>query len=65
MEKSKTNTQRCKGCYYCVKACPKNAISISNNVNSKGYVVIKVDEEKCIGCGVCYTVCPDYVFEIV
>ena len=65
MEKAKANTQRCKGCYYCVKACPKEAISISSNVNSKGYAVIQVDEEKCVGCGMCYTVCPDYVFELV
>ncbi|AWI04391.1 4Fe-4S binding protein [Clostridium drakei] len=65
MEKAKANTKRCKGCYYCVKACPKEAITVSDEVNLKGYAVIKVDEEKCIACGMCYTVCPDYVFELV
>lgn len=64
-EKAKTNPDRCKGCYYCIRACPKGAISIMNIVNKKGYEPVQVDEEKCIGCGMCYTVCPDYVFEIV
>ncbi|QRN86390.1 4Fe-4S binding protein [Clostridia bacterium] len=64
MEKAKPNTDRCKGCYYCVEACPKKAISVSDHVNSKGYEVIQVNEEICIGCGICYQVCPDYVFEI-
>lgn len=64
MEKAIPKTDRCKGCYYCVGACPKEAISVSEHVNAKGYAVIQVDEENCIGCGICYQVCPDYVFEI-
>ncbi|SHD77670.1 4Fe-4S binding protein [Schnuerera ultunensis] len=65
MSKAKTNSNRCKGCYYCIKACPKDAISIMAITNKKGYQPIHVNEEKCIGCGICYQVCPDYVFEIV
>lgn len=64
MEKVYTNTVRCKGCVYCINACPKDAISVSEHVNEKGYNTIEVDEEKCVCCGSCYRVCPDYVFEI-
>ncbi len=63
-EKIYTDTNRCKGCGYCIHFCPKDAISVSAIVNDKGYNVIQVDEEKCICCGSCYRVCPDYVFEI-
>ena len=62
--KAKTNPEKCKGCYYCIKACPKDAISIMDIVNKKGYAPTQVDEEKCIGCGACYTVCPDTVYTI-
>lgn len=63
-EKVYTNPVRCKGCGYCINACPQDAISVSDHVNAKGYNTIVVDEEKCVVCGMCYRVCPDYVFEI-
>lgn len=62
--KAKPNIERCKGCYFCIEACPVDAISILDMVNRKGYAPTKVDEDKCIGCGACYTVCPDYVYTI-
>lgn len=65
LEKAKTNPDRCKGCYYCIEACPKDCISIMVYTNKKGYQPIQVDQDKCIGCAACYFVCPDYVFEIV
>lgn len=63
-EKVYTNPVRCKGCYYCIHACPKEAIRISDHVNARGYNTIVVDADKCTVCGTCYRVCPDYVFEI-
>lgn len=65
IEKVYIDTARCKGCGYCIHACPKQAVSVSEHVNESGYHVIQIDEGKCIACGICYTVCPDYVFEIV
>ncbi len=56
--------ERCKGCRYCIPICPKNAISVSEKINKKGYKPVSVDLEKCICCGLCYTICPDYIFEI-
>ena len=64
MEKIVLQLQRCKGCYNCIRACPKGAISKSGTSNKKGYEVIQVDQEKCIACATCYTLCPDYVFEV-
>jgi 2-oxoglutarate ferredoxin oxidoreductase subunit delta len=66
MNKSKifVDEARCKGCYYCIKACPKDAVHLSGHVNAKGYETVAVDEEECIGCGSCYRMCPDYVFEL-
>ncbi len=56
--------ERCKGCRFCIPTCPKDAISVSEKINQKGYKPVIVDMETCIGCGSCYTICPDYVFEI-
>lgn len=64
MEKVELSTSRCKGCGYCVNACPTKAITRAGVKNSKGYEVVAVDQEKCVQCGTCYTVCPDYVFTV-
>ncbi|MCI9440400.1 MAG: 4Fe-4S binding protein [Ruminococcus sp.] len=63
-EKVYTDVARCKGCGYCIQACPKQAVTVSDHINENGYNVIQVDENNCIACGICYRVCPDYVFEI-
>lgn len=63
-EKVYTDITRCKGCGYCIQACPRNAICVSGHINENGYNVISVDESKCVVCGICYKVCPDYVFEL-
>lgn len=65
MEKIIIDASRCKGCGYCINACPKGAISVSDQVNAKGYSPITVDEDKCVSCGSCYRVCPDYVITLV
>ena len=31
------NTERCKGCELCVVACPLKVLTMSKQVNSKGY----------------------------
>ncbi len=54
----------CKECRLCVSYCPTGAIEPLEELNAKGYKIIRIDEEACIGCGRCYKVCPDYVFTI-
>ena len=58
------NKARCKSCGLCVKACPRGALAIGDELNKAGYRCVTADMDKCIRCGVCYTVCPDYVFTI-
>ncbi len=64
MAKAKANTELCKGCRLCVRACPKHAIIPLEQVNKNGYEIIEVDQELCIGCGMCYKTCPDNVFTV-
>ena len=64
MEKVALSTFRCKGCGYCINACPVKAISKAGQKNEKGYEVVTVDQAMCIQCGTCYIVCPDYVFTV-
>lgn len=56
--------ERCKSCEFCIAECPKNALRLSNQLNSGGYKTVVVDEENCNCCGLCYVVCPDGVFEV-
>jgi 2-oxoglutarate ferredoxin oxidoreductase subunit delta len=58
------NKDKCKACGYCVKACPKTALVLSNQLNANGYGAVSIDQEKCISCGTCYVVCPDCVFSV-
>ena len=58
------NTERCKGCELCVPCCKENTISMSGNLNSKGYhFAMKVNDE-CTGCTNCALVCPDGVITV-
>lgn len=46
---------RCTGCKACMEKCPKNAITVHDDVKSVNAVI---DLEKCINCGLCYNICP-------
>jgi 2-oxoglutarate ferredoxin oxidoreductase subunit delta len=58
--------ERCKGCNFCIQACPTGALEVSEGVNKKGlsYVVLK-HPDKCTGCGLCVLMCPDRGIEVV
>ena len=49
----------CLGLGSCVKSCPVDAISYTDNG------LVHVDEDTCIGCEVCVTVCPTGVMKMV
>ncbi len=56
-----TDSERCKGCDFCIELCPKDVLEHSKELNARGAFppVIK-DEDACVGCGVCEEVCPDF-----
>jgi len=51
---------KCIGCLFCIKTCPKEAIT---RVEEKGVKFNKVDMTKCAMCGVCDYICPADAFQ--
>lgn len=47
---------KCNGCMACIDKCPKNCISIADNIYA--YNAVK-DMNLCINCGQCEIVCPN------
>ena len=55
----------CKGCELCMAFCPPKIISLSEELNSSGYLTaVCTDSEGCTGCAVCATVCPEAAIEV-
>lgn len=54
----------CKGCGYCITACPEGLIAFDGVFNSMGYHPVVYLNDKCSGCGLCAVVCPDIAIEI-
>ena len=55
----------CKGCYFCIRYCPRGVFGKSETIGEMGYVVAKVlDPGKCTGCRLCLLYCPDFAVSI-
>ncbi len=65
MAKIVINEEECKGCGLCIIVCPKNLITMSKRLNSKGYRPVEPEKKKeCTACGLCYLICPDVAIEV-
>ncbi|MDA8215731.1 MAG: ferredoxin family protein [Nitrospiraceae bacterium] len=59
------NRELCKGCKYCIMACPKGSIAINKKFNSMGYFPAHFEHpEKCTGCAICAQMCPEIAIEV-
>lgn len=56
---------RCKGCGFCIRFCPKNVLAEGEHYNEKGYhpPVVK-DADACIYCETCMHICPDFAISV-
>ena len=59
----KLKPHHCKGCGYCIKVCPDNALEFEKHFNASGYRPVRWKGD-CKLCGLCYKVCPDHGIEI-
>lgn len=65
MNKLHVNPKYCKGCLICVDTCPKKALTSSDKINAKGYLLPREkDMSRCTGCKLCELMCPDFAIAI-
>lgn len=58
------NIQQCKGCSLCITECKEHALTLSQEINKKGYRYAIAHNELCTGCVNCALVCPDAVISV-
>jgi 2-oxoglutarate ferredoxin oxidoreductase subunit delta len=61
------DSEVCKGCLYCVEACPNHLISEASALNAKGYYPAQFkpsDGSECTACTLCAISCPEAAIEV-
>ncbi|HHT9154209.1 MAG: 4Fe-4S binding protein [Planctomycetes bacterium] len=58
--------ERCNGCELCIITCPYKLISLSREINTKGYhtACFNGEEERCTGDAMCAEMCPQVAIKV-
>ena len=65
MPKIEVDVERCKGCGYCLEACPQAILTLAESFNTMGYHPVEcIDPSKCTGCTFCAIMCPDVAITV-
>ncbi len=60
MNRVEIDGDRCKACGLCIDACNKHLLTLSSDLNAKGYHPIEIhDVEECSACALCGVICPE------
>ena len=55
----------CKGCGYCIEACPKGSLLVDTRFNGVGlFPADFAHPEQCTGCAMCAMMCPEMAIEV-
>jgi 2-oxoglutarate ferredoxin oxidoreductase subunit delta len=55
----------CKGCAYCIDACPLGIIVIDERFNKRGVFPASAEHpDRCTGCAMCARMCPEIAIEV-
>lgn len=58
--------EMCKGCGLCISVCPRRAMGLSRQINSRGFHPAgALDLAKCTACAQCALMCPDSCITIL
>ena len=58
--------ERCKGCYLCMKVCPKGVYVQGESISERGFFMVEAKyAEKCIACLQCEYICPDVAINVM
>ena len=57
-KKAVVDKQLCVACGSCIKACPRDALTVPKGIHAE------VSLQQCVGCGLCVKACPASVIEI-
>lgn len=58
--------ERCKGCEFCIRFCPKEVLKVSDDLNAKGYRYPAANKpEECGACMMCEYLCPDFAIYVL
>lgn len=60
------DSRLCKGCKYCITACPVGAIDMEAKFNNMGHFPARLAHPgKCTGCAICAQMCPEIAIDVL